>query len=81
MANKVKFVNDFRTAIGQMLDSYDHVMSLVAQHKAMGWRPEEFIDAVANDITPDEFNAAMTARAGLTEGFAPVANILAKMRS
>ena len=81
MANRTKFANDFRASVASMLDAYDRVMALVAQHKAMAWQPGAFADAVGNDITAEEFDAAIEACGGLTEGFAPLANTLAKMRS
>lgn len=65
MADKMKFVGDFRGAVSNMLDISEHIAGLVGMCRALGWVEADFTTMLASsDVSAAELFDAIEAWEG-----------------
>lgn len=79
MADKSKYIQDFRAAVAAMLEARERVQNLVTLGKTMGWQPADLTQYFSSsDITAEDFIAAFIECDGLAK--MDTSMVLAKLR-
>ena len=79
MADKAKFVSDFRSAVTTMATAYKHAAELAMLPSVLGWTQDDFASIATGDISASDLYDALAAINSLSTTFASESQKLAKL--